>query len=85
VDFYIEVEGKFIGLQIKPASGVSHIPQICKERDLQKETHRKFQEKCGGKVFYIVSVKEGGRKVIANKEVIEEIRAEIVRLRSASA
>ena len=31
VDFYIEINKKFIGLQIKPAGDVSHIPQIHKE------------------------------------------------------
>jgi len=77
VDFFIKVRDKYIGLQIKPASGVSHIPEIFKERHQQAETHKKFTDEYGGKVFYVVSVKEGGTKVIANKEVIDEIRDEI--------
>lgn len=80
VDFFIKVNDKYIGLQIKPASGVSHIPEIFKERNQQAETHKKFTEKYGGKVFYVISIKEGTNKVIHNKEVIEEIRAEIRRL-----
>ena len=44
VDFFIEIDGKFIGLQVKPVSDVSHIPQIFKERALQEETHKKFQK-----------------------------------------
>jgi len=81
VDFFIEIKGRYIGLQIKPASGVSHIPQIYKERDLQKKTHEKFTKQYGGKVFYIISMKEGRSKAIHNPEVIEEIKKEIEKLK----
>jgi hypothetical protein len=80
VDFFIKVQGKYIGLQIKPANGVSHIPQIFKEKTLQQDTHKKFTEEFGGKVFYIISLKDGDKKVIANPEVIQEIKTEIERL-----
>jgi hypothetical protein len=80
VDFYIKVNDKYIGLQIKPASGVSHIPEIFKERNQQAATHKKFTELYGGKVFYVISIKEGNKKVIQNKEVIDEIKTEIKRL-----
>lgn len=80
VDFFIKVRDKYIGLQIKPATGVSHVPEIFKERNQQAATHQKFTERYGGKVFYVISVKEGTNKVIANREVIEEIRAETKRL-----
>jgi hypothetical protein len=80
VDFFIRIKDKYIGIQIKPASGVSHIPEIFKERNQQAETHKEFTEKHGGKVFYVISIKEGTTKVIHNKEVIEEIRSEIKRL-----
>ena len=80
VDFFIKIKDKHIGLQIKPASGVSHIPQIFKERALQAATHKKFTEKFGGKVFYIISIKEGNKKKIHNTEVISEIEDEIKRL-----
>jgi len=81
VDFFIKIKGKYIGLQIKPVSGVSHIPQIYKERDLQEKTHEEFYEKFGGKVFYVFSYKDGQKKVIRNKqEVIKVIREEIERL-----
>ena len=81
VDFFIELNGKYIGLQIKPAGGVSHISQIFKERQLQEKTHKKFTEENGGKVFYVISIKEGDKKKIYNVEIIEEIKAEIKRLR----
>ena len=80
VDFFIKIGEKYIGLQIKPASGVSHIPEIFKKRNQQAATHKKFTEQYGGKVFYVISMKEGNNKVIQNKEVIDEIRAEIKRL-----
>jgi hypothetical protein len=80
VDFYIKINDKFIGLQVKPASGVSHISQIFKEQAIQAETHKKFTGEFGGEVFYIISIKEGGKKKICNTEVIEEIRREIERL-----
>lgn len=81
VDFFIKLNGKYIGLQIKPASGVSHISQIFKERQLQAETHRKFTEKYGGKVFYVISIKEGDKKKIHNTEVIQDIKNEIEKLK----
>jgi len=80
VDFFIKIEDKYIGLQIKPVSGVSHIPEIYKERNNQLATHKKFTEEFGGKVFYIYSIKDGEKKKIHNKEIIPEIQAEIKRL-----
>ncbi len=79
VDFFIKVNGKFIGLQIKPA-GYAYIPQIINELSFQKRTHEKFTEKYGDKVFYIISVTEGKKKIIQNPEVIDGIQQEIKRL-----
>ena len=44
VDFFIEIKKRCIGLQIKPVNGVSHIPQIYKEKKIQKRAHEKFEE-----------------------------------------
>ena len=82
VDFFIKIKDKYIGLQIKPASGVSHIPQIFKEQAIQRNTHDEFAQEYGGKVFYIISIKDGNKKRIHNTEVIEEIRKEIERLQN---
>lgn len=71
--------GKYIGLQIKPTT-FEHTFEDYKWKEMQETSHRKFQEKFGGKVFIVFSVKEGKRKVIHNPEVIEEIRKEIERL-----
>ena len=80
VDFYIEINGKFIGLQIKPVSQVSSIPEIYKEREIQHSTHIKFTQQYGGKVFYLFSCKSGDKKIIVNTEVMDEIKEEIDRL-----
>ena len=80
VDFFIKIKDKYIGLQIKTAGGVSHIPEIFKEGAIQAATHKEFTEKFGGKVFYIISIKEGNTKKIHNTEVIQEIEDEIKRL-----
>lgn len=80
VDFFIKINGKYIGLQIKPVSHTSSIPEIYKEKEIQHNTHVEFSKKYGGKVFYLFSCKSGDKKVIVNTEVIDEIRAEIARL-----
>lgn len=80
VDFYIKIKNKYIGLQIKPA-GFPYITEILKEIEIQKKTQKKFTEKFGGEVFTIFSVKEGDKKVIYNKEIIKEIKQEILRLK----
>ena len=82
VDFFIKVNDKYIGLQIKPA-GYAYITQIINELEFQKKTHQEFTAKYGGKVFYIISVKEDKGKVIYNPEVIEEIRNEVGRLQDS--
>ena len=81
IDFFIKIKGKYIGLQIKPVNQGIQLSQIFKEKGLQQKTHEKFETEFGGKVFYIFSSKENGKKVIMNPEVIEEIRTEIKRLK----
>jgi hypothetical protein len=82
VDFYIKIEDKYIGLQIKPISEGIQLSQIFKEKELQHKTHIKFTTNFGGKVFYIYSGKEGSKKIIKNQEVIHEIENEIHRLKN---
>ncbi|MEO0052112.1 MAG: hypothetical protein ABIK11_06205, partial [candidate division WOR-3 bacterium] len=65
---------------IKPA-GYAFITQIINEKKIQEATHKKFTAKYGGRVFYVISIKDGDKKKIYNTEVIEEIRQEIERLR----
>lgn len=80
VDFYIEINRRYIGLQIKPVLHPYAIPEIYKEQELQLKTHEKFKELYGGKVFYIYSYKSDNKKVIANTEIVEKIRKEMARL-----
>jgi len=80
VDFFVQVRDKYIGLQIKPVSDVSHITQIYKERDLQLKSHAEFKKRFGGNVYYVFSEKRNGRKIIRNLEVVDEVIAEIKRL-----
>ena len=79
VDFFIKINDKYIGLQIKP-SGPDFDFQIQKERKQQKTTHEKFTKEHGGSVFYVYSIKEDGVKKLANPEVITKIKKEIKRL-----
>ncbi|MGI6637336.1 MAG: MjaI family restriction endonuclease [Minisyncoccales bacterium] len=81
VDYFIKINGKYIGLQIKPA-GYEYITQIINEREQQKKTHEKFNARYGGKVFYIISITKGKDKMIHNLEVIDEIKNEINRLKA---
>lgn len=81
VDFYIQVNDKYIGLQIKPVSQVSSIPEIYKEKGIQHKSHIEFTQKYGGQVFYLYSCKSGDKKIIVNTEVIGEIQQEIEKLK----
>lgn len=79
VDYFIKVNDRCIGLQIKPIEAGMALDDY-KWANIQKETHEKFTEQYGGKVFFVYSVKQGDKKVISNKEVINEIKEEIARL-----
>ena len=80
IDFYIQIEGKYIGLQIKPIT-YEQTPEIYRWKEWLNNTHKKFKEKFGGKVFIIFSIKKGNKKEIYNPEVIESIRKEIERIK----
>ncbi|WP_456369921.1 MjaI family restriction endonuclease [Geoglobus sp.] len=82
VDFYIEVNGKYIGIQIKPIT-YEQTPEIHKWKSWLERTHKEFEKQMGGKVFVVFSVKKDNRKEIYNTEVIGEIRKEIERLRKS--
>ncbi len=84
VDFFIKIKDKFIGIQIKPVNQGIQLAQIHKEKNLQEQTHKKFKEEFGGTVFYVYSSKENGKKVIVNKDIIQQIKVEIERLETES-
>ena len=82
VDFFIKIKKSYIGLQIKPEATSRSISEIFKEENIQEITHQKFTKEFHGKVFYIYSRKENGKKIISNESVIDEIREEMKNLSS---
>jgi len=80
VDFYMEVDDKCIGLQIKPIT-FEHTFEDYKWKEIQETTHLEFKKIFGGSVFIIFSVKVGDKKKIKNSDIIDEINKEINRLR----
>lgn len=82
VDFYIKVKDKYIGIQIKPVDKNIQISQIFKEKELQKRSHEKFKKNFVGNVYYVFSETRNGKKYIQNIEVLQEIKAEIIRLQN---
>lgn len=81
VDFYIQVNKNYIGLQIKPISSGRSLNDYQWDK-MHEVNHEKFKNKFGGHVFFIYSVKSGEKKKIYNVEVIEEIKKEIQRLKT---
>ncbi len=81
VDFYVKIKDKSIGIKIKPVNQGIQLSQIFKEKELQHKSHDKFTKEYGGKVFYVFSAKSMEKKIIVNKEVIDEILKEIERLK----
>ncbi|MCS7001030.1 MAG: MjaI family restriction endonuclease [Candidatus Kapabacteria bacterium] len=80
VDYFIAVaEGKQIGIQIKPTT-YTQAPEPHRWRQWMQESHKRFEEEQGGKVFIVFSVRKGNEKEIANREIVEEIAKEIKRL-----
>lgn len=82
VDFRINVNNKYIGLQIKPIASGQALNQY-QWIEMHRANHQRFENDFTGKVFFIYSVKSTGKKKkIYNTEVIEEIKDEISRLQN---
>jgi len=86
VDFYIEIQGSYIGLQIKPIT-FEQKQDLHKWKQWLSKTHDKFTKKYGGRVFTIFSTNanQSKTKCIHNVEIIDEIRQEIERLQKGHA
>lgn len=81
IDFYIKVNEKYIGLQVKPIASGQALNQY-QWIEMHRKNHERFTKKFGGKVFFVFSIKSTGKKKkIFNTEVIEEIKQEIERLK----
>ncbi len=82
VDFFIQINDKFIGIQIKPIASGKALNQY-QWIEMHKVNHIKFEKEFSGKVFFVYSTKtSSGKKIIYNTEIVEQIRQEIIRLNS---
>ncbi len=80
VDFMIEVNGKYIGIQLKSITSKQTFDD-CDWRGHLGTSYCKFQKKFGGVIFIVFVVMVGKKKFIYNLEVIPAIRKEIERLK----
>lgn len=80
VDYIGKVGDKAFGIQIKPVTANANFGNY-KLTERMQANFESFEEKYGGKVFVIFSSKVGNKKEVKNKEVLDEITAEIARLK----
>ncbi|MGN0033311.1 MAG: MjaI family restriction endonuclease [Candidatus Limimorpha sp.] len=76
IDYIARVGDKAFGIQIKPITAKANFGSYSLTERM-KASFADFTEKFGGKVFIVFSLD----KEIANKEVVDEIRKEIERLK----
>lgn len=80
IDYLGKVNNKAFGIQIKPVTASSNFGNY-NITDRMSLSFQDFEEKYGGKVFVVFSSRSGNKKEIVNKDVIEQIRVEIIRLK----
>lgn len=80
IDYIGKVGDKAFGIQIKPITANANFGNY-NITDRMSSSFRDFEEKYGGKVFVIFSSRLGNKKDIVNKEIIDDIRKEIERLK----
>jgi len=83
IDYLGKVGEKAFGIQIKPITANANFGNY-KITERMSASFQDFEEKFGGKVFVIFSTRTNDKKIIKNKEIIEEIKTEIERLKKAS-
>jgi len=76
IDFIGKVGNRSFGLQIKPITAHASLGNFSVTARME-QSFREFEKEFGGRVFIIFSAED---KII-NKEVIDDIRAEIIRLK----
>ena len=81
VDFFIQVNDKCVGLQIKSVSGLAL--DHYQWETMHEINHQKFKDNFGGSVFFVYSRKVNKKPTIDNPEVIDDIRAEIDNLQDS--
>lgn len=78
---YIGRVGRYaFGIQIKPITASANFGNY-KVTDRMAASFHSFEEEFGGKVFVIFSTRTGSKKSIVNKEILNEIKIEIERLK----
>ncbi len=80
IDYLGKVGDNYFGIQIKPITANANFGNY-KITERMSVSFQDFEKKYGGKVFVIFSIRTGDKKVIKNKEVVDEIRTEIERLK----
>lgn len=80
VDYIGKVGDKAFGIQIKPITANTNFGNY-KPSERMSNSFKTFEEDYGGKVFIVFSTRTGNRKDIVNKEILDEIKLEIERLK----
>ena len=80
IDFYLKIQDKFLGFQIRPARSGQELGQYPWDK-VYETSHERFKKRFGGQVFVIYYMRSGKKKEIYNVEVIKEIQEEIDRLK----
>jgi len=84
VDYYIEINDSYIGIQIKPKDIGTVDPTYVEQEEMMMDSHEEFEDEYGGKVFIVNSEQTGSATKkdykIQNDEIIDEIKEEISRL-----
>jgi hypothetical protein len=80
IDYLGKINGKAFGIQIKPITANSNFGNY-NITERMSHSFQNFEEEFGGKVFVIFSSRSGSKKSIVNKDILNEIREEIERLK----
>ncbi len=81
IDYIGKINGKAFGIQIKPITANSNFANYnISER--MASSFENFEKNFGGKVFVVFSTRVGNKKDIVNKDIIEQIKKEIERLKN---
>ncbi len=80
IDYLGKIGNKAFGIQIKPLSANANFGNY-KISERMQASFLNFEEKFGGKVFVLFSKRTGNKKDIVNKNILEDIKKEIDRLK----
>ena len=83
IDYLGKVGEKAFGIQIKPITANANFGNY-NITERMSASFQDFEKKYGGKVFVVFSTRTRDKKVIRNKDIVDEIRTEIERLKKAS-